>query len=85
MLDSGHRKTVEVTESGHRVGETHHRARHSDAMVRYLRDLHELHGMPPTAIADFTGQPIRWVKSVIYFERRLPGFRLKKEVRDDGK
>jgi len=61
---------VPVSDTGHVVGEHHHRARLSDSVITYLRDLHEYQGLGAKAIAGFTGHPLGTVRKVIYYQRR---------------
>ncbi len=54
------------------MGETHHRAKVSDAVVTRIRDLHERQGMTLTDIAVLLGLHFGSVKSIATYQRRLP-------------
>jgi hypothetical protein len=59
-----------VSDTGHVVGEGHHRATISDAQVTHMRDLHEFQGLGARAIAQLLGLTIGTVRKVIYYQRR---------------
>lgn len=69
--DTSHIKVIRRNDRGYRIGECHHRAKCSDALVRKLRDLHEYHGMSDKELAEQFGIALRTVMKIVYYERRL--------------
>lgn len=61
---------VAVDENGLRIGETHHRARLSDAQVDEIRDLHELHKWSYEQLADKFAMPKITIAKICTYERR---------------
>lgn len=74
---------VAVNELGYRIGEGHHNATISDATVKLVRDLRELHHLTLPEIARKTGVAEGTVKLLVYYRRRaqLPA---SYRTRDDG-
>lgn len=65
------RPMVALNEHGRRIGETHHRAKLSDALVNHLRDLHEHQGLGWRKLAAlFTELSPITIKKLIAYERR---------------
>lgn len=64
------RLQIAVNDSGHRVGESHHNARLTDAEVELIRSLHFRHGMSYPAIAEKFEVSRRAVGAICRFERR---------------
>lgn len=62
---------VAVDERGFRVGETHHNARLSDALVEHIRDLFEYEGLRVGEICGRLGVARTTVKKIIRYERRI--------------
>lgn len=68
-------RRVALNDEGHAIGEGHHRAQYSDALVRAVRDMHEHQGMRYAAIvAAFQRQGVRityaYVKKLCLYQRR---------------
>lgn len=61
---------VAVDERGFRVGETHHNARLSDALVEHIRDLAEYQGLRVGEICDRLGLAKTTVVKILRYERR---------------
>lgn len=68
----GKRVMVIVTynEAGNRIGETHHNARISDAVVDAIRDRHEDEGLGYKAMASIFGLSINTIRKICTYERR---------------
>lgn len=64
------RITFGVSETGHRVGEAHHRARLSDAEVDQIRTLHEEGKMGYKKLAKEFGVSRATIQSICNFGRR---------------
>lgn len=63
-------KPVGLTSTGRRVGETHHRATISDAVVKRIHDLHDYEAMSWRDIAGLLGLKLDTVKAIGRFKRR---------------
>jgi hypothetical protein len=61
---------IGLSESGHRVGETHPRSRYSDVLVERIRDMHEYDGMTYRAISNKLNIPICTIGKLCRYERR---------------
>lgn len=61
---------VALNEQGKRIGESHHNARISDAMVDRIRELHEDEGFGYRRIARILDIPLTTVRKIYYYERR---------------
>lgn len=61
---------VAYNELGHRVGETHHNARISDAIVDRIRELHEDEGYGYLAICKELNISLTAVRKICTYERR---------------
>jgi len=61
--------TIRRNHTGHRVGEGHHRARYSDAVVHRARDLHN-QGVGYRAIGKQLGIPFRTVADWCRYDTR---------------
>lgn len=75
MTDSQHAhirptRRVGLNDAGHRVGETHHRATCSDALVNKLRDMHENYGYGYRRLARQFNLPFKTVMKWLSYERR---------------
>ena len=62
---------VGLSEYGHRVGETHHNAVISDAMVELIRDKHEYEGIGYRRLARELGLGTSIVSKICSYERRV--------------
>ncbi len=63
-------RLVAINEAGYRIGESHHNARISDAMVNRMRDMHEHEGAGPKQIASDLRIAYEAVCAIIYYRRR---------------
>lgn len=63
-------RRVAINEAGDRVGETHPGARHPDALVNKLRDLHENYGYGYRRLARQFELSFTTVKKWLRYERR---------------
>lgn len=64
-------KTVALTESGNRCGDTHPRCTISDNDVDDMRMLHEETGIGYRRLAKLYGQPEPTVRDIVYYHRRV--------------
>ena len=62
---------VAVNERGFRIGETHHNAKLSDALVDQIRDLFEYEGLRVGEICEKLGLAKTTVVKIIRYERRV--------------
>ena len=77
MTDPEARK-IGYTAEGRRIGETHHGAKHPDALVNAIRDLHEQHGYGWRRVTRMLNEDgkwghlsARWVRKVMFYELRI--------------
>lgn len=61
---------VATNDRGHRVGESHQKARHSDALVEKVRDMHEEQGMGYKRIAKILALSVSTVRQLCTYNRR---------------
>ena len=59
--------------TGHRIGESHPRARLSSDDVTMIRTLHEEHGLGYRTLADKFETPRETIRSICRYESRLSG------------
>jgi hypothetical protein len=64
------KKLIPVNETGHRIGEGHHKATLPDSVVRYIRDLHEYDGLGYRKIAKMLKIPRATVQHICNYTRR---------------
>lgn len=64
------RKLIPVNESGHRIGEGHHKAKLPDTVIKYIRDLHEYDGLGYRKIAKLLKIPRSTVQKICNYTRR---------------
>lgn len=62
---------ITYTATGHRCGETHHRARYPDSLVLAVRNEHEFQGMSLRALAIKYSASLAWVRMVCHYRRRV--------------
>lgn len=61
---------VAIDDRGFRIGETHHNARLSDALVDQIRDMHEYEGLRVGEICERLGLAKTTVVKICRYERR---------------
>jgi hypothetical protein len=62
---------IPLGEHGEPIGQFHPRAKHSDALVNELRDLHEYQGLGWRRVAARYPQlPAAWIKQILSYRRR---------------
>ena len=64
------RKWTAVNDRGRPIGESHHRARFTDADVDLIRTLHEEHGVPYSNLAAWFGTNKRTICRICRYEQR---------------
>lgn len=69
-LNTRSRVVIAYNEDGYRIGETHHRAWISDAVVDQIRDRHEYDHMGYIGIAKEFGLSKNTVRKICTYERR---------------
>ena len=77
-------RLVALNERGHRIGESHPRAKYSDALINRLRDLHEQEGLGCRKLARMFHLDVRYVQRVLSYERRCQVARDWKRIPTDG-
>ena len=75
---------IAISENGRLLGESHPRAKLSDAQIEMIRDDHEYRGMSVTQIASKRGIPWGTVNKIVYYNRRAstPVRYITREIKD---
>jgi len=79
------KRMVALNENGRRIGEGHHRSTIPDAVVRTVRDMHEMQGLGYRKIAKMLGMSRSTVQKICNYSRRaqLPFDWVSRDIRDE--